>query len=73
MRFPYKSIQTAYYYKENPPSAYLKAKTSRVYRKSALPGLQVRENLYLVVFWSSHPCRGLPAYALPTYLQGVTL
>ena len=39
MRFPYKSIQTAYYYKENPPSAHLEAKTSRVYRKNALPRL----------------------------------
>ena len=39
MRFPYRSIQTTYYYKENPPSAYLEAKTSRVYRKNALPRL----------------------------------
>ena len=68
MRFPYKSMQTACYYKENPPSAHLEAKTSRVYRKNALPGLQVRENLYLVVFWSSHLYRGLPAYTLPIYL-----
>ena len=37
MRFPYRSIQTAYYYKENPPSAHLEAKTSQVYRKNALP------------------------------------
>ena len=37
MRFPYKSIQTAYYYKENPPSTHLEAKTSRIYRKNALP------------------------------------
>ena len=39
MRFPYRSIQTACYYKENPPSPYLEAKTSRVYRKNALPKL----------------------------------
>ena len=37
MRFPYKSIQTTCYYKENPLTAYLEAKTSRVYRESALP------------------------------------
>ena len=37
MRFPYGSIQTAYYYKENPPSAHLETKTSQVYRKNALP------------------------------------
>ena len=36
MRFPYKSIQTACHYKENPPTAYLEAKTSQVYRESAL-------------------------------------
>jgi hypothetical protein len=42
MRFPYKSIQTAYYYKENPPSAYLEAKTSQVYRKNALPKANFR-------------------------------
>ena len=36
MRFPYRSIQTAYYYKENTPSAYLEAKTSQIYRKNAL-------------------------------------
>ena len=32
-------IDYTYYYKENPPSAHLKAKTSRVYRKNALPRL----------------------------------
>ena len=37
MRFPYGSIQTACYYKENPPSAHLETKTSQVYRKNALP------------------------------------
>ena len=37
MRFPYGSIQTAYYYKENPLSAYLETKTLQVYRKNALP------------------------------------
>ena len=37
MRFPYRSIQTACYYKENPPTAHLEAKTSQVYRESALP------------------------------------
>ena len=37
MRFPYKSIQTACYYKENPPSAHLEIKTLQVYRKNALP------------------------------------
>ena len=42
MRFPYKSIQTAYYYKENPPSAYLEAKTSQMYRKNALPKANFR-------------------------------
>ena len=42
MWFPYRSMQTACYYKENPPSAYLKAKTSRVYRKNALPKANFR-------------------------------
>ena len=42
MQFPYKSIQTAYYYKENPLSAYLKAKTSQVYRKNTLPKANFR-------------------------------
>ena len=42
MRFPYRSIQTACYYKENPPSAHLEAKTSRVYRKNALPKANLR-------------------------------
>ena len=37
MWFPYKSIQTAYYYKENPPTAHLEAKTSQVYRENTLP------------------------------------
>ena len=37
MRFPYKSMQTACHYKENPPSVHLEAKTSQVYRKNALP------------------------------------
>ena len=55
MRFPYRSIQTVYYYKENPPSAYLKTKTLQVYRKNTLPkanpkaGPKARENLYLVI------------------------
>ena len=73
MQFPYKSIQTAYYYKENPPSAHLETKTSQVYRKNALPRPQVKENLYLIIFWSSHLYRGLPAYTLLIYLQGVML
>ena len=37
MRFPYKSIQTVCYYKENPPTAHLKVKTSQVYRENTLP------------------------------------
>ena len=42
MRFPYKSIQTAYYYKENPPSTHLETKTSQIYRKNALPKANLR-------------------------------
>ena len=42
MWFPYKSIQTTYYYKENPPSAHLEAKTSQVYRENALPKANFR-------------------------------
>ena len=42
MRFPYRSIQTAYYYKENPLSTYLETKTSQVYRKNTLPKTNFR-------------------------------
>ena len=63
MRFPYRSIQTACHYKENPPSTHLEAKTLQVYRKNALlkanpkaspkanpkAGPKVRENLYLII------------------------
>ena len=37
MWFPYRSIQTAYYYKENPPSAHLETKTLQVYMENTLP------------------------------------
>ena len=37
MWFPYRFIQTACYYKENPLSAHLEAKTSQIYRKNTLP------------------------------------
>ena len=42
MRFPYRSMQTAYYYKENSPSAHLETKTLQVYRKNALPKANLR-------------------------------
>ena len=55
MQFPYKSIQTACYYKENPPVPIWR-QTLQVYRKNTLPKAnpkaspKARENLYLIIF-----------------------
>ena len=77
MRFPYKSIQTAYYYKENPPVPIWRQKPCKYIGKMPYLRLTLRLTLRLALrqgktyillsFRRRCPCRGLPAYTLPIY------
>ena len=79
MRFPYKSIQTAYYYKENPPMPIWRQKPCKCIGKVLYLKLTLRlalrqgKTYILLSFRRGCPCRGLPAYTLPIYLQGLML
>ena len=83
MRFPYGSMQTAYYYKENPPVPIWRQKPYKYIRKVLYLKLTLRLALRLalrqgktyILLSIRHGClyRGLPAYTLPTYLQSVML
>ena len=91
MRFPYKSMQTAYYYKENPPMPIWRQKPYKCIGKMPYLRLTLRLTLRLALklalklalrqgktyilssFRRGCLCRGLPTYALPTYLQGIML
>ena len=74
MRFPYGSMQTVLAItRKILPVPIWRQKPRECIGKMPCLGFQVRENLYLIIFWSSHPYKGLPAHALPIYLQGVVL
>ena len=79
MRFPYRSIQTACHYKENPPVPIWRQKPCKCIGKIPYLRLTLRlalrqgKTYILLSFLRGCLCRGLPAYALPIYLQGVML
>ena len=87
MRFPYKSIQTACYYKENPPvpiwrqkpykcigkMPYLRLTLRLALRLTLRLALRQGKTYILLSFRRGCLCRGLSTYTLPTYLQGVML
>ena len=50
MRFPYGSMQTAYYYKENPPVPIWRQKPRECIGKTPCP--KAKENPYLIIFSS---------------------
>ena len=74
MRFPYKSIQTAYHYKENPPVPIWRQKPYKYigkvpYLKLTLR-LALRQGKTYILSSFRRKClyKGLPAYTLPMYL-----
>ena len=79
MRFPYGSMQTAYYYKENPPVPIWRQKPCKCIGKVPYLKLTLRlalrqgKTYILLSIRRGCLCRGLPAYTLPIYLQGVML
>ena len=74
MRFPYKSMQTAYYYKENPPVPIKRQKPCKYIGKMPYLRLTLRlalrqgKTYILLSFRRGYLYRGLPAYTLPIYL-----
>ena len=78
MRFPYRSIQTARYYKENPPVPIWRQKPYKCIGKMPYLRLTLRLTLRLALrqgktyillsFYYGYLCRGLPTYTLLIYL-----
>ena len=79
MRFPYRSMLTAYYYNENPPVPIWRQKPYECIEKMPYLKLTLRlalrqgKTYILSSFRHGYLCRGLPAYALLMYLQSVIL